>query len=708
MAYRYGRWRGGPDPLEPPFDLAAALDRLGDRVLAGERPGDALSSLLRQGMPGLQGLRDLLRRVRERRRELRGRGNLDGTLEQVRELLDRALEQERAALAADPSDAARLAEAELDQLPPDTAGAVRQLADHQWRSPEAAATYEQIRDLLRREVLDTQFRGMRQALAGASSEDLERVRDMLADLNAMLDADARGEDTTAAFDQFMQKYGDMFPENPRNLDELVDTLARRAAAASRLLASLSPEQREELAGLMQAAMADLGLERELDRLGRALQWRRPELRWGQPAAMGGDEGLGLGDATTALEELADLEALEASLGQGYPGASLDDVDLETVERTLGRSAAADVEALRALERELAEQGYLTREHGQLKLTPKAIRRIGATALRRIFANLETRRRGDHDVPAAGTTGELTGSSRPWRFGDEAPLDVVATVKNAVLRGSGTPRPGTGTPEREPGGVRGGAVGPPDRTGRPRPVRAAAETAALDRSQRGAFGPPDRTRTTRVRVHLEPADFEVAETEYRTRAAVCLLVDVSYSMLLREAWGQAKSTALALHSLVSTRYPQDALEIIGFSSLARTLRPGELADLGPNMDQQGTNLQHALLLAGRHLDRHPDAEPVILVVTDGEPTAHLQPGGYPWFEWPPSPETIELTMAEVLRLTRRGAVINVFMLDSEPRLVRFVQTLARLNGGRVFTPSTERLGDYVVSDYLRARRGRRAG
>jgi uncharacterized protein with von Willebrand factor type A (vWA) domain len=657
MAYRYGRWRGGPDPLEPPFDLAAALDRLGDRVLAGERPGDALSSLLRQGMPGLQGLRDLLRRVRERRRELRGRGNLDGTLEQVRELLDRALEQERAALAADPSDAARLAEAELDQLPPDTAGAVRQLADHQWRSPEAAATYEQIRDLLRREVLDTQFRGMRQALAGASNEDFERVRDMLADLNAMLDADARGEDTTAAFDQFMQKYGDMFPENPRNLDELVDTLARRAAAASRLLASLSPEQREELAGLMQAAMADLGLERELDRLGRSLQWRRPELRWGQPAAMGGDQGLGLGDATTALEELADLEALEASLGQGYPGASLDDVDLETVERTLGRSAAADVEALRALERELAEQGYLTREHGQLKLTPKAIRRIGATALRRIFANLETRRRGDHDVPAAGTTGELTGSSRPWQFGDEAPLDVVATVKNAVLRGSGTATPHPGT---------------------------------------------------RVRVHLEPADFEVAETEYRTRAAVCLLVDVSYSMLLREAWGQAKSTALALHSLVSTRYPQDALEIIGFSSLARTLRPGELADLGPNMDQQGTNLQHALLLAGRHLDRHPDAEPVILVVTDGEPTAHLQPGGYPWFEWPPSPETIELTLAEVLRLTRRGAVINVFMLDSEPRLVHFVQTLARLNGGRVFTPSTERLGDYVVNDYLRARRGRRAG
>ncbi len=505
---------------------------------------------------------------------------------------------------------------------------------------------------------------------GAMPEDLERVRDMLADLNAMLDADARGEDTTAAFDQFMQRYGDFFPEGPENLDELVDSLARRATAASRLLGSLSPEQREELSALMQAAMADLGLERELDRLGRALEWRRPDLRWGQGVPMRGGQPLGLGDATTALEELADLEALEASLGQDYPGASLDDVDLEAVERALGRGAAADVELLRTLERELAEQGYLTREHGELQLTPKAIRRIGATALRRIFSSLDSRARGDHDVASAGTSGEPTGSSRPWTFGDEQPLDVVGTVRNAVLRGGALPAGGAGS-------------APPDPPGR----------------LLGGRGP--------ARVVLEAGDFEVLDTERRTSAAICLLVDLSYSMLLREAWGAAKSTALALQSLVSTRYPQDALSIVGFSSVARTLRPRELADLAPNMDQQGTNLQHALLLAGRHLDRHPDAEPVVLVVTDGEPTAHLQPGGHPYFEWPPSQETIELTMAEVLRLTRRGATINVFMLDTEPRLVRFVQALARLNGGRVFTPSSDRLGDYVVNDYLRARRGRRA-
>jgi uncharacterized protein with von Willebrand factor type A (vWA) domain len=701
MSYRYGAWRGGPDPLEPPFDVAGALDRLGERVLSGDRAADALRNLLRQGMPGTRGLRDLLRQARDRRRELRERGRLDGTLERVRELLDQAVEQERQALFPDPSDAARLAEAELDQLPPDTARAVRQLADYQWRSPEAAATYEQIRDLLRREVLDAQFQGMRDALAGASPEELQRIRDMVADLNAMLEADARGEDTQRQFEEFMDRYGDMFPENPRSLEELVDALARRAAAASRLAASLTPEQRAELAALTESVLGDLGLQYELDRLGRALRSHRPDLPWDQGTTMGGEEPLGLGDATTALEELADLESLEASLGQRYPGASLDDVDLEAVERALGRSAVDDVETLRRLERELTEQGYLLREQGELKLSPKAIRRIGAVALRRIFSSLEEGRRGDHDVAGLGLAGEPTGASRPWVFGDEEPLDVVRTVRNAVLRGASRP----------PGGAVDSPGHPAPRSATV-PLRGAEQReTGLPRARTEAGRPGDRAggfpraRAAGPAVELAPDDFEVLETERRTSAAVCLLVDQSYSMLLRETWGMAKATALALHSLVSTRYPQDALEIIGFSRFARTVRPADLPDLDADIGQ-GTNLHHALVLAGRHLDRHPEAEPVVLVVTDGEPTAHLEPDGYAWFAYPPERRTVELTLTEVTRLTRRGATINVFMLDEDPRLVAFVDLVARLNGGRVFSPSPDRLGDYVVSDYLRARRGRR--
>jgi uncharacterized protein with von Willebrand factor type A (vWA) domain len=664
--YRYGSWRGGPDPLAPPFDLAGAVDRLGERVLDGATPSQALRDLLRRGMRRMRGLDDLLRRVRERQRELRDRGRLDGTLEQVRELLDQALEQERGALAADDSEAARLAEAELDTLPPETAGQVRQLADYRWRSPEAAATWQRIRDLLRSEVLDAQFRGMRQALANATPEDLARVRDMLADLNAMLDADARGEDTTEAFKDFMRRYGDLFPENPRNLEELVDALARRAAAASRMLASLTSSQRRELAELMAATLADIGLEHELDRLGRSLRSRRPDLPWDRGVRMGGEVPLGLGDATSALEELADTESLAQALSQNYPGASLDDVDRETLERALGHGAVDDLDQLRALERELTEQGFLTRERGEVSLTPKAIRRIGLAALNRIFRSLDAAAgRGDHDVAAAGAAGELTGSSRPWRFGDEQPLEVVATVRNAVRR-----------------------QGP-----------------ALLRAARAPGGPATPGRRDRPpRVPLALDDFEVAETERRVTAAVSLLVDMSYSMVLREAWPAAKATALALQSLVSTKYPQDALQVVGFASYARELRAADLPALGPST-LQGTNLQHALKLAGRHLARHADAEPVVLVITDGEPTAHLLPDGGFFFDWPPHPETVELTLAEVLRLTKRRATINVFMLDTAPGLVNFVESMARLNGGRVFTPATDRLGDYVVRDYLRARRGR---
>jgi uncharacterized protein with von Willebrand factor type A (vWA) domain len=657
-AYRYGAWSGGRDPLEPPYDVAAALDEIGEAVLDGASARQALRDLLRRGADGLRGLDDLRRQVAKRQRQARQRGQLDGTLQEVRALLEQALDAERRELFPDPSDAARMRELELDTLPADTARAVQALKPYDWRSEQARAAYEQIDDLLRREVLDSQFKGMKDALQNADPAAMQAVKDMLADLNAMLDADARGEHTQEQFDDFMSRHGEFFPSaeggRPETLEELVDDLARRAAAQQRLMDSLTPQQRQELGELMQGAM-DMDLAAQMAQLGDSLRNARPDLPWGGRERMRGEQGLGMGDATTALEELADLDDLEASLGQDYPGASLDDIDEAAVQRALGRGAVDDVAALRRIERELLEQGYLVRDgNGRLELSPRAVRRVGATALRKVFAKLEAGGRGGHDVRDAGAAGETTGGSRAWQFGDEQPLDVVRTVRNAVLRG-----------------------GPS--------LRASGATASP--------------------VRLSVDDFEVVETERRTSAAVALLVDLSFSMELRGTWGTAKHTALALHSLVTTKYPQDAIEIIGFSDYAQVLSPEKLAGLEAQR-VQGTNLQHALVLAGRHLGKHPDAEPVVLVVTDGEPTAHLTRSGYAEFCWPPLPETLELTMAEVERVTRRGATINVFMLDDEPRLVDFVEHLAARNGGRVFAPDPDRLGEYVVSDYLRARRGRR--
>ncbi|GHE41235.1 hypothetical protein GCM10017673_49450 [Streptosporangium violaceochromogenes] len=648
MSYRYGEYRDGPDPLAPPYDVRAALDQMGDAVLAGANPTHALRDLLKQGLPGAQdrrGLDDLLREVRRRRRELRERGRLDGTLERARALLDRAIGQERAELFPDPSDDARLRETELDGLPSDTASAIRELSGYRWRSAAAERTFEELRDLLRREVLDTQFRGLREALAGFDPAAMERVRRMMAALNDMLDRDARGEHTQSDFDRFISEYGDLFPERPRNLEELVDALARRAAATRRLLASLTPRQREELGELIGQTLEQAGLGEQMRRLGASLHARRPDLAWNTPERLSGEEALGMGDAVTALEELADLTQLEAALRQDYPGARLDDVDEGAVRRALGRAAVDDLEALRRIERELERQGYLRRQRGRLELTPKAVRRLGETALRRVFSSLDGGRRGDHDQVNAGSAGELTGSSRPWRFGDEQPIDVVRTVINGVRRGGG-----------------------------------------------------------RTAVSLSVEDFEVAETERRTAAAVCLLVDLSYSMALRGTWAAAKQTAMALQALVASKFPQDSVQVIGFSNYARVLRPDELAGLEWDM-VQGTNLHHALLIAGRHLDRHPDFEPVVLVVTDGEPTAHLRRDGSAVFEWPPTPETLELTLAEVDKMTRRRATLNVFMLADDERLKEFVNEVARRNGGRVFSSGAERLGEYVVSDFLRTRRAR---
>lgn len=648
--YAYGGYHEGPDPLAPPFDVARAVDDLGDAILDGDDPRSALRDLLRRGPNGHRGLDDLLQRAQDRRRALEHSGQLTGTLDEVRQLLDQAVELERNALFPDPGDDARFREVQLDALPADTARAVQELESYQWRSEEAQQTYAQINELLRAEVLDAQFRGMKQALQPGDPAVMQRVKDMMSALNAMLVADARGEHQHEDFESFMAEYGDFFPENPQNLEELVESLARRAAAAQRLMESLTPQQRAELEQLMNDAFAgDLDLQAQMSQLGDALRDARPDLFGSGPARMRGGAPMGLGEATSALEELADLDQLEEMLAQNYPGASIDDVDEDLVRRALGRQAVDDLDALRRTERELERAGYLTRSGGEFTLTPKAIRRIGQTALRRVFASLSDGRRGQHDLRDAGAAGEATGASRAWQFGDEQPLDVVRTVQNAITRRG-----------------RGSSTG--------------AVTLSVD-------------------------DFEVQETERRARAAVCLLVDQSFSMVLNDTWRDAKTTALALHALASSQYPQDAIEVIGFANMARVVPTAELAELDvPGF--QGTNLQHALMLAGRFLDKHPDAEPVVLVVTDGEPTAHLERDGQWTFSWPPSPQTLAVTMAEVDRMTRRGATLSIFRLGDDPRLEQFVDAVARRNGGRVFAASSARLGDYVVTDYLARRQGSR--
>jgi uncharacterized protein with von Willebrand factor type A (vWA) domain len=577
------------------------------------------------------------------RREAMRRGNLDGAVTRAQQLLDQAVAAERDELSRRDDMDAMFAQSRLDNLPRSTAKAVEELSDYTWASDEARALYQQILDGLRQEIVDRQFRGLKDALSDPAAQ--QAAAEMMRDLNALLERHARGEDTTDQFAEFMSKHGDYFPENPETVDELIDALARRAAAGERLMRSLSPQQQDELAGLMRQALGDQ-LGEQMSALGRNLRALRPDLAWERREQVRGDNPLGYGEATGALEEIGDLDDLLDQLGQEHPGATLDDIDVDAVSRTLGRSAADEVARLQELERELRRQGWIGRDADGLTLSPKALRRLGGTALRTVFADLGGRRTGQHDLREAGAAGEVTGASRLWEYGDGQPLDVVRTVSRAVLRR------GVGTP-----------------------------------------------------VQLEVQDFEVVETERRASAAVALCVDLSVSMVLEDRWGPMKQTALALSHLIATRFPQDALQIIGFGLSAAPLSQTELAAVEPD-PEKGTNLQHALRLAGRHLRKHPGSEPVVLVVTDGEPTAHIGTDG-PVFWWPPMRETIEATVVEVDQLTRYGAALNLFMLGEDPGLRRFVDAIARRSGGRVFTPEIEDLGRYVVSDYVRARRGRRA-
>lgn len=649
---RYKKYAGG-DPLAPPVDIAEALDAIGEDVMSGYSPERAMREFLRRGGQDQRGLDDLARQIAERRRELLQRHNLDGTLEQVRELLDKAVLEERKQLARDVTmdDGDRaFREMQIDNLSPNTAAAVSELSTYDWTSREAREAYEEIKDLLGRELLDQRFKGMKQALEGATDEDREAIAAMLRDLNELLDKHNRGEDTEADFEEFMAKHGQYFPENPQNIDELLDTLAQRSAAAQRMLNSMSAEQRRELMELSQQAFGSPALMDQMAQLDANLQAARPGEDWGGSEEFGGGEGLGLGDGTGVLQDIAELDQLSEQLQQSYAGSRLDDIDLDALARQLGDQAAIDARTLRELEQALRDSGQLERgSDGDLRLTPKAMRQLGRALLRDVAQRLSGRQ-GERDLQRAGAAGDLSGSSRPWAFGDTEPWDVPRTITNAVIREVGEGRSGPG-------------------------------------------------------VRLTMDDIEVQETEARTQAAVALLVDTSFSMAMDGRWVPMKRTALALHTLIKSRFRNDDLQLISFGRHAQTMEIEKLTALDAIWDK-GTNLHHALLLANRHFRKHPGAQPVLLIVTDGEPTAHLEPGGEVWFSYPPHPVTIARSVEELENSRRLGAQTTFFRLGDDPGLARFIDSMARRVEGRVVAPELDDLGAAVVGSYLGDRTARR--
>ncbi len=661
--YDYSAWDGSQDGsgLDPDELLASLTDEL----LAGGDLDAALRRLLRTGVrtaggDRVLGVREMLDRLRRRREELLSAGASDGRLAQVAEALDGVVEVERAAVDALEEEARRSGDKRradvtsevaaerriaLDLLPGDVAGKLRELQRYEFVSSDARQRLADLVEELRAEVADAYFQGMADAMRNPDPAQLARMRDAFDRLNRMIEQRERGAPLDPSFDAFMAEFGDLFP-GAGSLEELLEQLARRMAAAEAMWRSMDPGQRSELQALAQSLLEDLDLRWQVDRLAYNLERAVPGAGWGQGFRFSGDAPLGLGEATDLAEQAGAIERAEEVLRSASSPASLAEIDLDALEPLVGEDVTRSLERLARLVRDLEEAGLIENRGGRTELTPRGVRRLGQHALRDLFASLRRDQMGDHEAAWSGSGHDREETSKPYAYGDPFTLDLSRTVHNAVRRaGSGVP------------------------------VRLAAE------------------------------DFEVVETEALSRAATVLAVDLSMSMPMRDNFVPAKKMAMALHALIATRFPRDFLGIVGFSEVARTIEPKDLPTAMWDY-VYGTNLQHALLL-GRTMLAHEHGTKQIIVVTDGEPTAHIDRDGEVHFNYPPVPETLRRTMAEVMRCTRAGITINVFALDIERTQFPFVEQIAQVNGGRTFSTTPDALGGYVLVDFLRHRRAYRA-
>ena len=664
--FRYSRWDGTQKGFD--FDAFDVLAELSDDLMYHGDPMAALRRLMQEGFEDrdgqqVEGLRDILRRLREERQQRLDDYDLGGVYDEINQELsdlvdtERQSLEDRAALAdmelADPdvsTDAQRAAELakdttaqknmQLDLLADDLAGKVRGLQNYEFESNDAQQRFEDLLDQLRQQLVDQQFSQMSEAMSDMSPEDMGRMKDMMAELNRMLEQRANSEEPD--FDKFMEEYGDFFPNNPQTLDELLEDMAQQMAAMQAMLNSMTPEQRQQLMDLSNQLLEDMDLNFEVSRLGQNLQQMFPDAGWQQSYDFSGFDPLGLADASSVMRELSQLDQMEQFLRQVNSPQALAEADMDQVRALLGDQSAQSLERIAELTKMLEDQGLVHNKEGRLELTPKGLRRLGQQALGELFKRLSPDKLGQHDMDSSGIGHERNYSTKPYEFGDPFNLNIERTIGNAIRRtGGGTP------------------------------------------------------------VRLTPDDFEIERTEKQVRSSTVLMLDLSLSMPMRDNFLPAKKVAMALHALISSQFPRDYLGLVSFSETAKKLQASELPEVSWDF-VYGTNMQHGFMLARQMLGQQSGTKQIIMI-TDGEPTAHLMPDGRPFFSYPPARETVNQTLAEVMRCTKAGITINTFMLDPDSGLRGFVERLTSLNQGRAFYTNPETLGDYVLVDFIEHKR-----
>jgi uncharacterized protein with von Willebrand factor type A (vWA) domain len=657
----YSRWDGSQVGFE--FNAEDIFSEITDDLLYHGDLNAALRRMMQSGFKDqngerVQGIREMLEKLRRKRRDELERYDLGGVYDDIAQELRDVVDLERESLDEMAREARDAGEAgdqrrreiteqvvgerqvQLDMLSPDLAGQVKDLQNYEFTSSEAREKFEELLDQLRQQLTQSYFNQMAGAMSEVSPEDLARMKDMLASLNEMLEQRQAGQEPD--FASFMERFGDFFPENPETLDELLEIMAERMAAMQSMLNSMTPEQRAQLQGLSDQLMEDMDLRWQMDQLGQNLQGMFPQKGWGRSYDFSGQDPLGFAEAAQMMQELGDIDQLENLLrGATSPGA-LAEVDLDRARDLLGDDAAQSLDRMSELARQLEEAGLIENKEGRFELTPRGIRRIGQNALSDLFKKLDTDKVGRHEVERSGAGHERDYDTKPYEFGDPFNLNIERTVRNAVRR-----------------------------TGRGTPVR------------------------------LLPEDFEVERTEQMVRSSTVLMLDLSLSMPMRDNFLPAKKVAMALHSLISSQYPRDYLGIVGFSEVARELKAEQLPEVSWDF-VYGTNMQHAFQISRQLLARETGTKQIIMI-TDGEPTAHITERGDVFFNYPPVKETVDATLREVARCTRDGIRINTFMLDATEHLQQFIEKLTELNRGRAFFTTPETLGDYVLVDFIEQKR-----
>ena len=657
--FRYGSWDGSQ---QAPLTGDDVLDAIAEDLMEYGDLKWAMRSLMSRGMtmPNggyIQGLRDLLRQLREQKRARLQQFNLSSVMQDIEkklaEILDMEkntinewLDQDSEAFANDVlRKIAERSQGTLDELPDDPAGRMKALEKYEFLNPNAQRKYLDLLNELRKAMTQAFFKNVENMVNELSDGDIERMKDMVQAMNEMLVKKIAGEDPE--FQDFMDKFGDMFGDDPpQTLDELLEQMRRQIAMSQSLMNSLTSDQRQQLQSLMSDRFGDPQLESALRKLAQEMDFLDPQ---GSRYRFDGKEQIDLQAAMELMDEMHQIDDLIAQVQVAERGGDPDHIDSELVQSLLGEEAVESIDDLKKLLDALEEAGYVRpNDDDKWELTPRGSRMIGQRALGEIYARLRRQNLGNHALPEEGRFGERLEQTKAHEFGDPFHLHMPRTIRNAI-----------------------------DRDGPITPVR------------------------------LRHEDFEIYRSEQVTSTATAMLVDLSWSMALRGSFQSAKKVALALHNLITSRYPRDSFYIIGFAAYARELKAHDLPFLQWDEYLLGTNMQHALLLAERLLAKHDVSAKQIIMISDGEPTAHLE-NGQAQFAYPPMPETIRKTYKAVKHCTQKGIAINTFMLDANQYLKEFMNDIARINGGRVFYTSPDKLGEYVLVDYVQHKRKKLGG